>query len=1112
MPRIVNLFLTVLVLAVLFGLSLTGNVAQDVVESPTPPPVTEAKPADAVPETPSGSEKMPETKSADAVSETPSGSEKMPEAEATPADVPEPAPETKPEEPPAVPAGPALAGPENVVTEPKESAFPDVPDAAGSTTPFVAEPTASTTASPTTPAPAPVAEVPKVPFHQTSTFTWLLFAVLVIGSYYIGQTLSKTWRLPDHSFRIFVLVFVTIGGILSVCLGWHRLTLGIDLRGGVVLVYDVEDPTKEIDMDQMARAIGKRINPAGVREIAISKRGKTQLQVIIPEAEEAEVARIRRTISESGALEFRILASTNYRQDASIIEQAQAMREGEDRLILDASGARIAEWIPVDKKEGQSIIGYVDEEGKHHPGYRDAVTRQSGDEAEVLVLFNDGCDVTGQYLSWVGRGSDDKGSPGVSFHFDSDGERKFLKLTSDNQPDKAQPDQLRRYLAILMNDVVHSAPSINAVIGASGIISFGKRQGPDGIRQLNRDIDELIAVLDAGSLPTTLKKEPASELQIGATLGDDTIRKANFALITAGVLVLAFMLIYYRLTGLIACFCVITNLALIVATMIAVQAAFTLPGLAGLVLTIGMAVDANILIYERLREELAAGASLKMAIRNAYAKALSAIVDSNVTTIITGVILYAVGSEQVKGFAVTLILGIVFSMFTAIYCARTIMDCLEAQKSIRTFKMMQMFRRPNFNFIGTRWYCVTFSIILTLVGLIAVGVRGRGLLDIDFMGGVSVETVFKDSQQIETIRTELKRLNDLSVQSVLLSDNDRERGIQANTRFIITTSTPPGEEAETYKHKVCDFIEKTFKDAIDYHRFDYEFDESAGATETVVRLHVHPALKQESLAAMLHTAVVASGDTKVLEKKYTFTGTDSFKTSSQLHAEWTMNVQAQREIVEKLLHSIKEETDKTPHFANPTTVGASVARDTQLAGLIAILGSLVCIVLYIWLRFQKLVYGLAAVIGLVHVVLVALGLLALSKWLVAPLGFLMVEEFKIGLPVVAAFLTIIGYALNDTIILFDRIRENRGKHPRLTDRMINDATNQTLSRTVLTAGTTALVTVILYFWGGQGIHTFAFTMSVGVIFGTYGTIGICAPLLLWMAGEVVGKKDERDAF
>ncbi len=1107
-PRLVNFLLTVLVLSALFGLSLAKNVAQEAAEK-QPVPAAEAKATEAPAAAP---ETKPEAKTKPAEAPKPvAESEKKSEAEAKPA-----AEEKKPE----AEVKPAEAEKKDNV-EAKGPTFPLVPGAENATESFAADATASTTVSAAKAAPLP--EAKPVPFYEKSAFTWMVFLIILIGSFYAGQTLSKAWRLPDHSFRIFLLLFVFFGSVAASILGWHRLTLGIDLRGGVVLVYDAvpikdrvsTDPNAPgsasggIDMDQLTRAIAKRINPAGVREIAISKLGSRQIQVIIPEAEDAEVARIRRIISESGALEFRILASTNYAKDQPIIDRAQ--REKDGRVIRDSTGNRIAEWVPVDEKEGRSILGTPD-----------VIKRERNGRNEVLVLYNDGCDVTGQYLSWVGKGNDENGRPGVSFHFNAIGESTFRLLTSANKPDPAQPDRLKRQLGILMNDSLYSAPYINAVIGASGIISFGQRHTQAEINQLNQDITDLIAVLDAGSLPAELSKEPVSQLLIGATLGDDTIKKANIALVSSLVLVLGFMLVYYRLAGLIACFCVLTNLAMIIAVMLAVRAAFTLPGLAGLVLTLGMAVDANILIYERLREELAAGASLKMAIRNAYAKALSAIVDSNLTTILTGIILYAVGTEQVKGFAVTLVLGVTFSMFTAIYCARTIMDCMEAQRTISTFSMLQFFKRPNINFIGARNACATFSIIITVIGILAVVARGRGILDIDFIGGVSVEAVFKDSQKVEDIRAKLSNLNDLSVQTVRLNLIDAERDPKAksreNTRFIITTSIPQNKEKEVlpedYLREVRDELKSAFKDSLVYREFNSSFEESADKSKTVVRLTVNPGMNHESLQSAIGAEMRSAVASGALPNDFTFvlSNKEFFEGSLQIYDNWTLTTDASREVVEKILLPMTATINDTPLFPTSTTVGGSVAKDTRTAGLIAILGSLVCIVLYIWLRFHKLVFGIAAAIGLIHVVLVALGLIAISKWFVTPLGFLQVEEFKIGLAVVAAFLTIIGYSLNDTIILFDRIRENRGKNPKLTDKMINDATNQTLSRTVLTAGSTAMVSLILYFWGGQGIHTFAFAMSVGVIFGTYSTIGIAAPLLLWMSGEVEQRKDERDAF
>ena len=214
--------------------------------------------------------------------------------------------------------------------------------------------------------------------------------------------------------------------------------------------------------------------------------------------------------------------------------------------------------------------------------------------------------------------------------------------------------------------------------------------------------------------------------------------------------------------------------------------------------------------------------------------------------------------------------------------------------------------------------------------------------------------------------------------------------------------------------------------------------------------------------------------------------------------DWTLTFRASSESLENMLSAWAMEVNGTPNFPTSTTVGGSVARNTRIQGAAAVLASFICMAIYISVRFHRWVYGAIAVVGLLHDVMIMLGLLALSRWLVFPA--LQIEEFKIGLPVVAAFLTIIGYSINDTIILFDRIRENLGKSTTLTGSMINLAINQTLSRTVLTSVTTFFVATILYFFGGSGIHTFAFAMVVGIACGTYSTIGVCSALLFWSIG------------
>ncbi|MGL4941691.1 MAG: protein translocase subunit SecD [Thermoguttaceae bacterium] len=970
-------------------------------------------------------------------------------------------------------------------------------------TPQVAVPTVSIPEVEATPAGEDETPAPPKNWRNDGRITIAAFALVIIISMFLANWFSRAARLPDYSFRLFVVFLCFFGSFAAVYLGWNRMALGIDLRGGVVLVYDVtpaQGQQGKVDMDALAQAIGRRVNPGGVKEISITKLGENQIKVVIPEAEESEVARIERVISESGALTFRILASQLYPQDQPIVDLA--MKET-GRQVRGSDGRLLAEWTPVPQKERAEFDSNAN-----------LYKRERRGQLEVLVLYNDGCDVTGEFLRPGGVQRDfDQGQPIVRFGFNTLGAHKFSVLTGRNLPDPVQKS-LYRQLGIILNDSLYSAPRIQSTISDSGQITFGRRNTQEEIVKLDQDIKDLIDVLNAGGLPAELSKEPVSRQLMGATLGDDTIRKGQIALTAAGLTVLAFMILYYRWLGVLACFCVVLNLAMILAVMLAVRAAFTLPGLAGLVLTVGMAVDANILIFERLREELSGGASLRMAIRNAFSRATTAIVDSNLTTIITGVILYAVGTEQVKGFAVTLILGVVFSMFTAIYCSRTILEVCERMRLIRTLPMFQLLKRPNIDFLSARYVCYAASLTVILIGLVAVVGRGKGILDIDFVGGVSVEVIFTQPQSIDEIRKSLsKDLPDLAVSNIkmeaaTMKDESRETGqtLGQNTHFIINTSIPASLTVtpEDYLRTVIEKLKTAFGPKLLYRVFAIEpVTDGVSSGEVVYNITVEPGMNHAAIDSLFHAEVQRLVADKTLSSDFAYSVTreGGFTDGDRNpYSDWRLTAHTTAASVEPVLKAMEASVVTNPYFPTSTTIGGQVASHARVSATIALLGSLVCIVLYIWLRFQKLIYGIAAAIALVHDVLVVLGLIALSAWVAPYFGFLLVDEFKIGLAVVAAFLTIIGYSLNDTIIIFDRIREIKGKAQFLTRGMINDAVNQTLSRTILTAMTTLFVVVILYIWGGQGIHTFAFALIVGVVAGTYSTIYIASALLYALVG------------
>ncbi|MGL6195952.1 MAG: protein translocase subunit SecD, partial [Thermoguttaceae bacterium] len=878
-------------------------------------------------------------------------------------------------------------------------------------------------------------------------------------------------------------------------------------------------------------------------EISITKLGDKQIRIIVPLAEEAEVTRIERLISASGALEFRILASTKYDNDKPIIDLAKSTRGMDVYQDVDGEQIRVAFWIPVAPKEQ---AGFVNDDR--------IITRKRGELLDILVLQDD-YNVYGKYIRNV-RSSIDYESmqPCLAFSFNATGANLFAQLTRKNAPDPVQPNRLRQ-LGIIMNGEMYSAPNLKqAITGGNGQITFGQRDTPQGRMELDKEINDLISVMNAGSLPADLSQEPVSKMETGATLGEDTIGKGMAAVLWGGAAVLLFMVTYYRLAGLVACFAVAMNFFMIMAVMFALRAAFTLPGIAGLVLTLGMAVDANILIYERIREELANGASLRMAIRNGFGRALSAIVDSNITTLICGIILYAVGNEQIKGFAVTLVLGVSFSMFTSIYICRTIFDVLERQKWVNTLNMMQFFKKPNFNFMAVKQICVTFSLALIIISIGATILRGPGILDIDFVGGVSVETVFKTPQDIEKIRAELKDvLPDLAVSVIKFSDQSKKAaaataaandetnaelgGAGQNTHFIINTSLKPdtleinySENPKKYLEEVTQILQEKFGDSLVYYTLKYEFEngsapesadvklaeQEAGATasgkkETVAKVSISPLTNEPALRSNLDdymnkaieagilSEVLHIGIAPVLDTAAGgFLAQNMLQSGGERYADWVLTFNTDRETSEKFL-SFAAEKIHTPYFPSQNTIGGAVARRAQAQAIFAVVGSLVCIVIYIYFRFHKWIYGLAAVVSLIHVVIVSLGCIAISYWVAPALSFLEVEQFKIGLPVIAAFLTIIGYSLNDTIILFDRIREVKGKLPFVSEQLVNSAINQTLSRTMLTSLSTVFVLVILYFFGGGGIHTFSFTLLIGVAFGTYSSVYIAAVLLIWFS-------------
>ncbi|TWT33440.1 bifunctional preprotein translocase subunit SecD/SecF [Posidoniimonas corsicana] len=936
-------------------------------------------------------------------------------------------------------------------------------------------------------------------------FDWakalLILAALVLPVV-IGNWLAGQLKMPDHGWKISLVLTSVAVGALIVSTG--KFKGGTDLSGGTTLVYEIADKDRiigsdaeapqdpeagadgkqKVKIDQVINALKMRVDPAGTKEVAIRSYGD-DIEVIVPHASsQEELDHVKRMLTDLGELEFRITADPRWPNDRPIIDAARELPPSQKRVEI--GGQERARWVKFDEREFGAGEGRL-------------VTRDAGSRPEALVLI-DPLNVTGEYLTSARSDFDESGRPAVSFRFDAAGSARFGRLTGENLPN-ASGD--RRALGIMLDEELISAPGIRTRITNDGQISGGA--------MTKEEVDRIVAVLDAGSLPAALNKTPISEETISATIGETTIKQGSYAITVSLIAVLLFIVLYYRFAGLVACLALAINLLLVLALMVLFGAAFTLPGLAGLVLTVGMSVDANVLIFERIREEMARGAALRMAIRNGFDRATTTIVDANVTTLITGVVLYAIGTDQIRGFAVTLILGILMSMYSAIFCSRVVFDIAERKRWIKSLHFSRMVGDTSIDFIGKRGLAAALSVVIIGIGLFSVFGRGGGILDIDFTGGSSVTQVLADGVELNVteIREKISQIpiGEAEEKSTLGDRNltVTERGTDGK-RFTVRTSV---DDVEKVKSLLADaFGDQLLKNSVQIGEVE-PFSE-AGFEGSQVELTFnegeafaaddgmsHDALKERIKEVL--TSQGAKGLDPVLENP------DYVEDSNQRFKTWTLKLQGQdAEQTLAVANQLQEELGDQPIFPLANKIGGKVAGDMQRKAIQAIVVSLLGIIAYVWFRFQNIAFGLAAVVALVHDVLVTLGAVAVSAYVVdmvpALASALQIDSFQISLTLVAAFLTIIGYSLNDTIVIFDRIREVRGKSPNLTVDMVNASINQTLSRTLLTSITTLIVVILLYFFGGPGIHSFAFALVVGVLVGTYSTIFIACPALLAMVG------------
>ena len=895
---------------------------------------------------------------------------------------------------------------------------------------------------------------------------------------------------------------------------------GVDLAGGSILVFEVDrdswksfnEQKKQEVPAQLATSLKRRIDPNNLLEITIRPiaTDPPRVEIILPmsisskdgstteKGGQAQIDEIKSRITQVGRLEFRILADTRPFEGVSDQDAITAAQKFLEDLKWQADAKNVPP-VPAEYKDQYAWVELGSEELRHlafnenstegfHAGagnfHRTNAFWAAPKQKRFFVLTripNSVTElVTGDDLQAVSAGlSNDSLKYVGKFSLRSSAQERMFELTR----------RVHFYMAIIFDNKVMSAPEINDQLRDNVQVTMG--EGPD----VKRRVDELVLILQAGALPATLNPSPVSELTMGPSLGADTVRNGLISVVCAYMAVVIFMVIYYRFAGVVACTALFANLILTVAFMIFVNAAFTLPGLAGLVLMLGMAVDANVLIYERLREEREKGASLAQAIRNGYDRALPTIIDTHLTSIFTAIVLYVVGTDQLKGFGVSLAVGLIISLFTSLFMTKTFFEYALERGWIKEMRFMQLFSRPNINFMKWRYHWFTATLVLSILGLLVFLSRGEKGLNIDFTGGTAYMVKFKQPQEVAAIRTEIgTRLPEASVDALT-----RSAAITGGTtaEFMIRTT-------EKDRDAVRRAVESAFGDRLVW----VEMRNSGIETRPNEKLKYRAKLTFENksfsvpeLEQVIEAWFTAEPQKISLPKDhYSLQGDGASQDGTFREFTLQFNIPDEIANVSKpaaLLESLQKAL-RHPVSERLENFDSQLAAETQQRAIGAIALSWLAIVLFLWFRFGNWTFGVAAVLCLIHDLTFTVGLVGIGAYLYnwGVGGWLGLEDFKVDLPAVAALLTLVGYSVNDTIVVFDRIREVRGKNPELTPEIINDSVNQTLSRTVLASLTTWLVVVVLYFGGGSGVHLFSYVMVVGVIIGTYSSIFVASPLLL----------------
>jgi len=773
----------------------------------------------------------------------------------------------------------------------------------------------------------------------------------------------------------------------------------------------------------------KRIDKFGVTQPNIQRLGNSgRIRVELPGAK--DVARVKNLLQSTAQLEFwftekndqflPFLSQANEKLKTIIEEQTSESKSEEkseiDDLLADVEvndsisnknnplfdylvgtgyqgGPVIAQFLEKDQKkiEGYLSLPEIRQLLPSNKRYTRFLFGKPDINSNVVDLYaiqsnrENKPPLGGSVVVDASQSFDQVGSPAVSMQMNGKGARTWEEMTGKAFKDKSN-------IAIVLDNIVYSAPGVSR-----GAISGGRSE-ISGQFTLNEAID-LANVLRAGKLPASA--EIIESEVVGPSLGKENIEKGINSFIIALILVLIWMIFYYGRAGIYADVALVLNLILIFGILAGLGAVLTLPGIAGIVLTIGMSVDANVLIFERIREELHKGKGLKQSVKDGFNNALSSILDANITTGLTALILFVFGSGPIKGFATTLLIGIATSLFTAIFITRMLVDSRLFKSKILNFSTSltkNLFTNMSITFLNKRKIAYFVSGSLLILSIFSLSINGLNQ-GVDFVGG-----------RTYTVRFD-KDVNQSEIQESLIDilGNAEAKTFGSNNQLKITTN--------------------------------YKVDVEGTQVDDEIENKIFEALKNN------------------LPNDLTF---DEFRNGAD---------------------------DKSVGIMGSSKVGPTIADDIKKNSFLAIFGSLFVVFLYILLRFRDWQYSLGAVAAVFHDVLVVLGIFSLTY-------SFMPFNMEINQAFIAAVLTVIGYSLNDTVVVFDRIREFRliNKSWKF-EKIVNGALNSTLSRTLNTSFTTLVVLLAIFLFGGESIRGFMFALIIGVIVGTYSSVFIATPVM-----------------